>query len=171
MSTSVVHFCPRRYGNMFLHVTRRGYRQKDRKSATLSVFARCDAHPRWRANPPGMLVPAEGFEPPTTRLRSGCSTAELRRPKSRGHRYRRQTVIASKPVAVVPSPLKGAPPNDQRGLTKQLPQALPWVAGGRRRHFRHGVAIEAGIRAGIVGRMHQGNDRFDRLRPRRRFFS
>ena len=25
------------------------------------------------------LVPAEGFEPPTTRLRSGCSTAELRR--------------------------------------------------------------------------------------------
>jgi hypothetical protein len=24
-------------------------------------------------------VPAEGFEPPTTRLRSGCSTAELRR--------------------------------------------------------------------------------------------
>ena len=25
------------------------------------------------------LVPAEGFEPPTTRLRSGCSTAELLR--------------------------------------------------------------------------------------------
>jgi hypothetical protein len=25
------------------------------------------------------VVPAEGFEPPTTRLRSGCSTAELRR--------------------------------------------------------------------------------------------
>ena len=29
------------------------------------------------------LVPAEGFEPPTTRLRSGCSTAELRRLKPR----------------------------------------------------------------------------------------
>src|SRR5262245_31534565 len=28
------------------------------------------------------MVPAEGFEPPTTRLRSGCSTAELRRPKT-----------------------------------------------------------------------------------------
>src|SRR5262245_27744350 len=27
------------------------------------------------------MVPAEGFEPPTTRLRSGCSTAELRRLK------------------------------------------------------------------------------------------
>src|SRR6185312_9421875 len=26
-----------------------------------------------------LLVPAEGFEPPTPRLRSGCSTAELRR--------------------------------------------------------------------------------------------
>jgi hypothetical protein len=25
------------------------------------------------------MVPAEGFEPPTTRLRSGCSTTELRR--------------------------------------------------------------------------------------------
>ena len=25
------------------------------------------------------VVPAEGFEPPTTRLRSGCSTTELRR--------------------------------------------------------------------------------------------
>src|SRR5262249_12853198 len=25
------------------------------------------------------MVPAEGFEPPATRLRSGCSTAELRR--------------------------------------------------------------------------------------------
>src|SRR4029077_1238616 len=28
------------------------------------------------------MVPAEGFEPPTTRLRSGCSTAELRRLKT-----------------------------------------------------------------------------------------
>jgi hypothetical protein len=30
------------------------------------------------------MVPAEGFEPPTPRLRSGCSTPELRRhgPKS-----------------------------------------------------------------------------------------
>ena len=27
-----------------------------------------------------IMVPAEGFEPPTTRLRSGCSTTELRRP-------------------------------------------------------------------------------------------
>jgi hypothetical protein len=34
------------------------------------------------------LVPAEGFEPPTPRLRSGCSTTELRRhgPKSAGLR-------------------------------------------------------------------------------------
>lgn len=30
-----------------------------------------------------VLVPAEGFEPPATRLRSGCSTAELRRPGAR----------------------------------------------------------------------------------------
>ncbi len=30
------------------------------------------------------LVPAEGFEPPTPRLRSGCSTAELRRLLERG---------------------------------------------------------------------------------------
>jgi hypothetical protein len=30
-------------------------------------------------NAEGKMVPTEGFEPPTTRLRSGCSTTELRR--------------------------------------------------------------------------------------------
>ena len=36
-------------------------------------------HPGHHLGP--KLVPAEGFEPPTSRLRSGCSTAELRRLK------------------------------------------------------------------------------------------
>ena len=33
------------------------------------------------------MVPAEGFEPPTTRLRSGCSTTELRRPDCSAEGY------------------------------------------------------------------------------------
>jgi hypothetical protein len=31
-----------------------------------------------------MLVPPEGVEPPTTRLRAGCSTTELQGPEERG---------------------------------------------------------------------------------------
>src|SRR5262245_51535784 len=40
------------------------------------------------------MVPAEGFEPPTPRLRSGCSTAELRR-LTWAFRYLRPATLAT----------------------------------------------------------------------------
>ena len=77
----------------------------------------CLAEPKPRSE--RRLVPAEGFEPPTTRLRSGCSTAELRRLKLE----KRATDI-------------GAGPEWQysaRPLTKQLHETLPGRARRRRR--------------------------------------
>ena len=47
------------------------------------------------------VVPQEGFEPPATRLRSGCSTAELLRPDQACLRYRLRPALARKPLTVV----------------------------------------------------------------------
>ena len=136
-------------------------------SMNLSGISRCFARPRWtnarlRASKAGLpsrssrserrLVPTEGFEPPTPRLRSGCSTAELRRLEL-GHCYRRWICVGKQ---------YGRP----RISPKQLPDALPGVAQRQRRRrgrLRHRIAIETEIRPRIVRRMHQRDHRLDRL--------
>src|SRR3974390_2257087 len=55
-------------------------RGEAQKKQCRSNFHRCGSNPLLTDS--GLkerMVPAEGFEPPTPRLRSGCSTAELRR--------------------------------------------------------------------------------------------
>ena len=92
----------------------------------------------------GRLVPAEGFEPPTTRLRSGCSTAELRRLKDCASDMRRE--------ALVGNPLNETTVAACPGTPRRRVEASGTGSGSRR-----------GIRPRIVRRVHQRDHRFDRL--------
>src|SRR4029079_5042403 len=90
------------------------------------------------------LVPAEGFEPPTTRLRSGCSTAELRRLKPR-HGYRRRPLLASNTGLFVVFEASGT--IGAGAATRRWPEVSTFQARGHGRgpnqgpdHRAHGTA-------------------------------
>ena len=91
------------------------------------------------------LVPAEGFEPPTPRLRSGCSTPELRR---HGRNWRNCARLNGRTCHWQAT----QPPVPVRSFEQAQ---APGTA--RRLGFR--IEIGGSLGTGIVGHMQQRNDR------------
>ena len=98
------------------------------------------------------MVPAEGFEPPTTRLRSGCSTAELRRLKT-------APLISMQPTISKQFGLCRSSGDQRNSLRNRCQTSFSRDAGtsGTESPSR------AGVRPGVVRRMHKRNHRLDRL--------
>src|SRR5262249_10181342 len=95
-----------------------------------------------------ILVPQEGFEPPTARLRSGCSTTELLRRSpiavARGYRGRKSACHAARRYP-------GTHPLRLEHLTNARPCVDRRLGGA----FRLRLGLGFVLQTGIVGRMHQ----------------
>src|SRR5262249_32972176 len=93
-----------------------------------------------------MLVPQEGLEPPTARLRSGCSTTELLRRSpiavARGYRGRKSACHAARRYP-------GTHPLRLEHLTNARPCVDRRLGGA----FRLRLGLGFVLQTGIVGRM------------------